>query len=103
MNTRQLIASSVLAFSASVPAVVLAAPATQQGDATSHVISTTSLDSQTTRQSVLNEYKKAVKKGDFDVAAGDASTIEQTFKSTATRAEVLSKINRVDLTQGDAT
>ncbi|WP_370263558.1 hypothetical protein [Limnobacter sp.] len=103
MNTRRLIATSVLAFSASLPAVVLANPATQQGDGTGHVYSASNVLPQATRQAVLNEYKKAVKNGDLDIAAGDASIIEQTFKSTVTRAEVLSKIDRVDLTQGDAT
>lgn len=102
MNTRQLIATSVLAISASVPAVVMANPATQQGDGTSHVVAVDSLRDQATRQAVLNEYQKAVQTGEFSPAAGDASKVFETSASTATRAEVLSKINGVDLTEGDA-
>lgn len=102
MNARQLIATSVLAISASVPAVVMANPATQQGDGTSHVVAANSQRDQATRQAVLNEYQKAVQTGEFSPAAGDASQTFETSKSTATRAEVLSKINGVDLTEGDA-
>ncbi|PZO12786.1 MAG: hypothetical protein DCE87_14340 [Betaproteobacteria bacterium] len=102
MNARQLIATSVLAISASVPAVVMANPATQQGDGTSHVVAAESQRNQATRQAVLNEYQKAVQTGEFSPAAGDASVTVQTAKSTATRAEVISKINGVDLTEGDA-
>ncbi len=102
MNARQLIATSVLAISASVPAVVMANPATQQGDGTSHVGAAESQRNQATRQAVLNEYQKAVQTGEFSPAAGDASVTVQTAKSTVTRAEVISKINGVDLTEGDA-
>ncbi|MDP3271351.1 hypothetical protein [Limnobacter sp.] len=102
MNARQLIATSVLAISASVPAVVMANPATQQGDGTSHVVAVESQRNQATRQAVLNEYQKAVQTGEFSPAAGDASVTVQTAKSTVTRAEVISKINGVDLTEGDA-
>lgn len=102
MNTRQLIATSVLAISASVPAVVMANTATQQGDATSHVTAVDSLRDQASRQAVLNEYKQAVQVGEFSPVAGDASKIALTSKSTATRAEILSKIDGVDLTKGDA-
>ena len=102
MNARQLIATSVLAISASVPAVVMANPATQQGDGTSHVVAAESQRNQATRQAVLNEYQKAVQTGEFSPAAGDASVTVQTAKSTGTRAEVISKINGVDLTEGDA-
>ncbi|HAV74426.1 MULTISPECIES: hypothetical protein [unclassified Limnobacter] len=102
MNARQLIATSVLAISASVPAVVMANPATQQGDGTSHVVAAESQRNQATRQAVLNEYQKAVQTGEFSPAAGDASVTVQTAKSTVTRAEVISKINGVDLTEGDA-
>jgi hypothetical protein len=102
MNTRQLIATSVLAISASVPAVVMANQATQQGDATNHVYAVESQRDQATRQAVLNEYQEAVQTGEFSPIAGDASDVVQTSKSTATRAEVLSKINGVDLTEGDA-
>jgi len=102
MNARQLIATSVLAISASVPAVVMANPATQQGDGTSHVVAAESPRNQATRQAVLNEYQKAVQTGEFSPAAGDASEPVQTTASTTTRAEVLSKIKGVDLTEGDA-
>lgn len=102
MNTRQLIATSVLAISASVPAVVMANPATQQGDGTSHVVAAQSQRDQATRQAVLNEYQKAVQTGELSPVAGDASQPLQIGKSTTTRAEVLSKINGVDLTEGDA-
>ena len=102
MNARQLIATSVLAISASVPAVVMANPATQQGDGTSHVVAAESQRNQATHQAVLNEYQKAVQTGEFSPAAGDASVTVQTAKSTVTRAEVISKINGVDLTEGDA-
>lgn len=102
MNARQLIASSVLAISASVPAVVMANPATQQGDGTSHVVAADSQRNQATRQAVLNEYQKAVQTGEFSPAAGDSTQTFETSKSTATRAEVLSKINSVDLTKSDA-
>jgi hypothetical protein len=102
MNARQLIATSVLAISASVPAVVMANSATQQGDGTSHVVAVESQRDQATRSAVLNEYQKAVQTGEFSPVAGDASKLVQTTKSTATRAEVLSKIKGVDLTEGDA-
>lgn len=102
MNTRQLIATSVLAISASVPAVVMANTATQQGDGTSHVHAVESQRDQATRQAVMNEYKDAVQSGDLRPLAGDASQIAQTSKSTASRADVLSKINGADLTEGDA-
>lgn len=102
MNARQLIATSVFAISASVPAVVMANPATQQGDGTSHVVAAESQRNQATRQAVLNEYQKAVQTGEFSPVAGDASETFQTSKSTATRAEVLSKIKGVNLTEGDA-
>jgi hypothetical protein len=102
MNARQLIATSVLAISASVPAMVIASPDTYQGDATSHVVAVESLRNQTTRQAVLNEYQKAVQTGEFSPAAGDASVTIETSKSTATRGEVLSKIKNVNLNQGDA-
>lgn len=102
MNARQLIATSVLAISASVPAVVMANPSTQQGDGTSHVVAVESQRDQATRSAVLNEYQKAVQTGEFSPVAGDATNATQTVKSTATRAEVLSKINGVDLTEGDA-
>jgi len=102
MNTRQLIATSVLAISASVPAVVMANPATQQGDGTSHVVAAESQRNQATRQAVLNEYQKAVQTGEFSPIAGDASETAEVQLSNTTRAEVLSKINGVDLTEGDA-
>ncbi len=102
MNARQLIATSVLAISASVPAVVMANPSTQQGDGTSHVVAVESQRNQASRQAVLNEYQKAVQTGEFSPVAGDPSETAQTATSTATRAEVLSKINGVDLTEGDA-
>jgi len=102
MNARQLIATSVLAISASVPAVVMANPSTQQGDGTSHVIAVESQRDQATRQAVLNEYQKAVQTGEFSPVAGDASQTAQAATSSATRAEVLSKIKGVDLTEGDA-
>lgn len=102
MNARQLIATSVLAISASVPAVVMANPATQQGDATSHVIAAESQRDQASRQAVLNEYQKAVQTGEFSPIAGDASETAEVQLSNTTRAEVLSKINGVDLTEGDA-
>ena len=102
MNARQLIASSVLAISASVPAVVMANPATQQGDSTSHVIAAQSQRDQASRQAVLNEYRKAVQTGEFSPIAGDASETAEVQLSNTTRAEVLSKINGVDLTEGDA-
>ena len=102
MNARQLIATSVLAISASVPAVVMANPATQQGDGTSHVVAAESQRNQATRQAVLNEYQKAVQTGEFSPIAGDASETAEVQLSNTTRAEVLSKINGVDLTKGDA-
>lgn len=102
MNARQLIATSVLAISASVPAVVMANPATQQGDSTSHVIAAQSQRDQASRQAVLNEYRKAVQTGEFSPIAGDASETAEVQLSNTTRAEVLSKINGVDLTEGDA-
>ncbi|KYP10078.1 MAG: hypothetical protein V7542_11965 [Limnobacter sp.] len=102
MNARQLIATSVLAISASVPAVVMANPATQQGDGTSHVVAAESQRNQATRQAVLNEYQKAVQTGEFSPIAGDASETAEVQLSNTTRAEVLSKINGVDLTEGDA-
>lgn len=102
MNARQLIATSVLAISASVPAVVMANPATQQGDGTSHVFAADSQRDQATRQAVLNEYQKAVQTGEFSPAAGDASQTVETSQSTATRAEVLSKINGSNPIEGDA-
>lgn len=102
MNARQLIATSVLAISASVPAVVMANPATQQGDGTSHVVAAESQRNQATHQAVLNEYQKAVQTGEFSPIAGDASETAEVQLSNTTRAEVLSKINGVDLTEGDA-
>lgn len=102
MNTRQLIATSVLAISASVPAVVMANSATQQGDATSHVIAVESQRDQASRNAVLNAYQKAVQTGEFSPVAGDASNLTHTSNSTATRAEVLGKIKGVNLTEGDA-
>lgn len=102
MNARQLIATSVLAISATVPAVAMANPATQQGDGTSHVYSVVNQRDQATRQAVLNEYQQAVKSGDFSVARGDASVITQVSKSNATRAEVLGKIMGANLNKGDA-
>ncbi len=102
MNARQLIATSVLAISASVPAVVMANPATQQGDSTSHVIAAQSQRDQASRQAVLNEYQKAVQTGEFSPIAGDASETAEVQLSNTTRTEVLSKINGVDLTEGDA-
>lgn len=102
MNARQLIATSVLTISASVPAVVMANPATQQGDGTSHVYVVESQRDQATRNAVLNEYQKAVQTGEYSPVAGDATNATQNAKSTATRAEVLGKINGVDLSEGDA-
>lgn len=102
MNARQLIATSVLAISASVPAVVMANPSTQQGDGTSHVHAVESQRDQATRQAVLNEYKQAVQAGEFSPVAGDASKIAQTSKSTASRAEVLGMIKSTGLNKGDA-
>jgi len=103
MNARQLIATSVIAISASVPAMVMANPATQQGDSTSHVVAFDSQRNQTTRQAVLNEYQKAVQTGEFSATAGDASQAFQiTSKSTATRSEVLSKLKNASMNQGDA-
>lgn len=102
MNARQLIATSVLAISASVPAVVMANTATQQSDGTSHVHAVESQRDQATRQAVLNEYKQAVQTGEFSPVAGDASNIIQTSKSTASRAEVLGMIKGVSLNKGDA-
>jgi hypothetical protein len=102
MNTRQLIATSLLAISASVPAVVMANPATQQGDGTSHVVAVESQRNQASRQAVLNEYQKAVQTGEFSPVAGDASETAQTATSSATRAEVSSKINGSNPIEGDA-
>lgn len=102
MNTRNLIASSVLAISAAVPAVVMANTATHQGDSTTHVYAAESQRDTATRQSVLNEYQKAVQTGEFSPLAGDETQVTEVSKSSATRAEVLSKINGVDLTEGDA-
>ncbi|BET24590.1 hypothetical protein EV673_1538 [Limnobacter thiooxidans] len=102
MNARQLIATSVLAISATVPAVVMASPATQQGDGTSHVYSVSQQRDQITRQTVLNEYQQAVKSGQLSPVSGDASVAMQVGKSNATRAEVLGKIMGANLTEGDA-
>ena len=102
MNARQLIATSVLAISATVPAVAMANSATQQGDATSHVYSESQQRDQVTRQTVLNEYQQALTSGKFNPASGDPSVVMQVGKSTATRAEVLGKIMGADLNEGDA-
>lgn len=102
MNARQLIATSILAISASVPAVVMANSATQQGDGTSHVQAVESQRDQATRSAVLNEYQKAVQTGEFSPAAGDSTQAVQTSKSSATRAEVLGMIKGANLTAGDA-
>lgn len=102
MNARQLIATSVLAISAAVPAVVMANPATQQSDSTSHVYSVVNQRDQATRQAVLNDYKSAVKSGEISQFSGDASVVMQVSKSSATRAEVLSKIMGANLNKGDA-
>ncbi|MCR2747286.1 hypothetical protein [Limnobacter parvus] len=97
MNARQLIATSVLAISASFPAVVLAG-----GDATTHVFTEQSQRGQLTRQVVLNDYIQAVQAGEFNTVPGDASAIVQPGKSTTTRAEVLSMIKGANLNKGDA-
>lgn len=102
MNARQLIATSVLAISAAVPAVVMANPATQQSDSTSHVYSVVNQRDQATRQAVLNEYQQAVKSGEFSAVSGDATVTQQVSKSNATRAEVLGKIMGANLNEGDA-
>ena len=70
--------------------------------ATSHVIAAQSQRDQASRQAVLNEYQKAVQTGEFSPIAGDASETAEVQLSNTTRAEVLSKINGVDLTEGDA-
>lgn len=101
MNTRHLIATSVLAISATVPALALADNPTSHGDGTDHVAQQSERE-QVSRQAVLNEYQKALKTGEFNPIAGDASKVSQIAKSTVTRAQVLSKINGVDLTEGDA-
>jgi hypothetical protein len=51
---------------------------------------------------VLNEYQKAVQTGEFSPVAGDASETAQTATSSATRAEVSSKINGSNPIEGDA-
>jgi hypothetical protein len=102
MNARQLIATSVLAISATVPAVAMANPTNLQGDGTSHVYSVSQQRDQITRQAVLNEYRSAVKSGEFSSVEGDASVAMQVGKSNATRAEVLGKIMGANLNQGDA-
>lgn len=101
MNTRHLIATSVLAISATIPALALADNPTSHGDGTDHVAQLSERE-QVSRQAVLNEYQKALKIGEFNPTAGDASKVGQIAKSTSSRAEVLSKINGVDLTEGYA-
>lgn len=102
MNARQLIATSVLAISATVPAVVMASPVTHQGDGTSHVYSVSQQRDQITRQTVLNEYQQAVKSGEITSLSGDATVAQQVGKSNATRADVLGKIMGANLNEGDA-
>lgn len=101
MNARNLIATSVLAISATVPAIAFANSATSQGDATSHIAQYSQRD-QATRLEVQRDYQQAVQAGTFNPAAGDATVLANQAKSTASRAEVLGKINGVDLTEGDA-
>ena len=101
MKTRQLIASTVLAISATVPAFALASGPTDHGDGTDHValISQGKLATQAT---VLNEYQQAVKADQFNPLAGDSTVLAHEFVSSKSRAEVLSAIKSVDLTEGDA-
>lgn len=103
MNTRQLIATSVLSIFASVSGLALAANPTSHGDGTDHVAQSSSQRDQLSCQEVLREYQRAVAAGEFNKLAGDATVNLNSTKSTATRAEVLSKINGVNLTQGDPT
>lgn len=102
MNSRQLIATAVLAISATAPALALANNPTSHGDGTDHVVQQQTQRDQITRQEVLGEYETALQNGTLNLAASDASKIAYTTKSTASRAEVLGMINRVTLTQGDA-
>ena len=101
MNARNLIATSVLALSATVPAIAFANSPTNHGYATDHVAQYSQRD-QATRQEVQRNYQQAVQAGTFNPVAGDETVIATESKSTVSRAEVLSKINGVDLTEGDA-
>ncbi len=97
MKTRNLIATSIIAISAAAPTFALANPATQQGDGTSHIVTTTQRDA-TTRQAVVAEYKQAVNAGKLDPVAGDATQLNPNMvtASTKTRAEVVSKLRGRD-------
>ncbi|WP_334118521.1 hypothetical protein [Limnobacter sp.] len=101
MKTRQLIASTVFAISATLPAFALASGPTDHGDGTDHaaLISQGKLATQAT---VLKEYQQAIRADQFNPLAGDSTVLAQRFESSKSRAEVLSAIKGIDLTEGDA-
>jgi hypothetical protein len=59
-------------------------------------------NTQATQATVLNEYQQAVKADQFNPLAGDSTVLAHEFESSKSRAEVLSAIKSVDLTEGDA-
>ncbi|HEX4916698.1 MAG TPA: hypothetical protein VFV43_02245 [Limnobacter sp.] len=96
MNTRNMIATSVLALSAALPAAVMANPSTLQGDATTHVNAVHALRDHATRQEVLQAYANAVQSGQYNRVEGDASAHAQiSTSSTKSRAEVLSELRNL--------
>lgn len=101
MKTRQLIASTVFAISATVPAFALASGPTDHGDGTDHV-ALISQGKSATQATVLKEYQQAIASGQFKPLAGDSTVLTQQFEPSKSRAEVLSTIKGVDLTEGDA-
>lgn len=50
----------------------------------------------------LKEYQQAIASGQFKPLAGDSTVLTQQFEPSKSRAEVLSTIKGVDLTEGDA-
>ncbi|HEX4843334.1 MAG TPA: hypothetical protein VFV57_06660 [Limnobacter sp.] len=96
MKTRNIIATSILALSAALPAAVMANPTIAQGDSTTHVNAADALRSQATRQAVLRPSASAVQHSQQNLIGGDATEhVHNSTASTKTRAEVMSELRKL--------